>query len=123
MKNLVLFISILFLTCFNLSAQPHIEQDINIPYRNALKGIYWGLDNIPVKKMNLENDLIADNRLYANVKLSKEVNGIKIKSTGYFNSYEVTITIYRTFESLEQEGFIKKKAEEETEIVKEEKKK
>jgi hypothetical protein len=87
-------------------AQPRIEEDLKIPYQNAIKGIYWALENIPVKKMNLENDLISDNKIYANVRLSKEINGVKIKSTGYADSYEVSILMYRTYESLEKEGFI-----------------
>jgi len=109
----ILFVSLTF-------AQPRIEDDLKIPYQNAVKGIYWALENIPVKKMNLENDLISENKLYANVRLSKEINGIKIKSSGYFDSYEVSILIYRTYESLEKEGFIKKVIEETKDEVEEE---
>ena len=99
---------------------PRYEEDLRIPYQNAIKGIYWALENIPVKKMNLDNDLIADNKLYATVKLSKQINGVTIKSTGFYNSYEVSITMYRTMESLEQEGFIKKEIPVEAEGVEEE---
>ena len=119
MKLLFLFITVLFFS--HTFAQPKIEEDLKTPFQNAVKGIYWALDNIPVKKMNLENDLIADNKLYANVKLSKQVNGVTIKSTGYDNSYEILIVMYRTYESLEREGFIIK-PKEETNIEEEEEK-
>jgi hypothetical protein len=112
MKYCILLSYLFISSCY---AQPKIEEDLRIPYQNAIKGIYWALENIPVKKMNLDNDLIADNKLYANVKLSKQVNGVTIKSTGYYNSYEVSIIMYRTMESLEQEGFIKKEVEGEVE--------
>ncbi len=104
---LVVFIS------FNLLAQEKLESDIDYAYQNAKKGIYWALTNIPEKKAKLESDLIADDKLYAVVKLSKEVNGIKVESTGFYHSNEVKIKIYKSFDNLEKDGYLRKKGEEE----------
>ena len=97
---LVIFFS---LVCFS---QEKLESDIDYAYQNAKKGIYWALANIPEKKTKLESDLIADDKLYAVVKLHKEVNGIKVESTGYYHSNEVRIKIYKSFDSLEKDGYL-----------------
>ena len=94
-------------------AQQKTENDIDLAYQNAKKGIYWALANIPEKKQSIDNDLIAEDKLYASVKLSKEFNGVKIESTGYYLSNEVSIIIYKSDDSLEKEGY--KKTEEEKE--------
>ena len=94
-------------------SQEKIESDIDYAYQNAKKGVYWALSNIPEKKSKLESDLIADDKLYAVVKLHKEVNGIKVESTGYYHSNEVKIKIYKSFDSLEKDGYLMKKGEEE----------
>ena len=44
------------------------------------KEIYWALSNIPSKKARVENNLIGNDVLLACVKLSKEVNGVKVES-------------------------------------------
>lgn len=88
-------------------SQEKIESDIDYAYQNAKKGIYWALSNIPPKKSKLENDLIADDRLYAQVKLTKEVNGVKIVSTGHYQTNQVTISIYRSNDSLNKNGYLK----------------
>jgi hypothetical protein len=94
----------LFGVC-NLSAQTKTEDDMNVAYQNAKKGIYWALENIPGKKASLDNDLIAEDKLYASVKISKEVNGVKVSSKGYYQTNEVDITIYKSYESLKAEGY------------------
>jgi hypothetical protein len=104
---LVIFFSLI---CFS---QEKLESDIDYAYQNAKKGIYWALSNIPEKKTKLESELIADDKLYAEVKLYKEVNGVKIESTGFFHSNEVRIKIYKSYDSLEKDGYLKKKGEEE----------
>lgn len=76
-------------------------------FQNAKKGIYWALSNIPEKKSKLENDLIVEDKLCATVKLDKEINGIKIVSTGYNNSNDVTIKIFKSYDSLVKEGYLK----------------
>jgi hypothetical protein len=54
MKNVFLcafFFSLSF--CFIINAQTKIEEDIEIAYQNAKKGIYWALNNIPEKKVKI----------------------------------------------------------------------
>jgi len=104
MKLLLIFGLFLSLQ-FVLTAQSKTDNDIDIAYQNAKKGIYWGLSNIPGKKSSLDNDLIGEDKLYASVKVEKEVQGVKVTSKGYFNTNEVEITIYRSYESLKAEGY------------------
>jgi len=92
-------------------SQEKVESDIDYAYQNAKKGIYWALSNIPEKKSKLESDLIADDRLYATVRLEKEVNGVKIVSTGYYQTNKVTISIYRSNDSLKENGYLEQKDE------------
>ena len=102
---------ILFLVCllipFSLNAQEKMENELDKAFQNAKKGIYWALSNIPENKIRLNKDLIADEKLYSSVKLQKEFNGIKIVSTGYYNSTEVSITIYRSNDGLVKDGYLK----------------
>lgn len=88
-----------------LSAQSKTDSDIDVAYQNAKKGIYWALSNIPGKKSSLDNDLIGEDKLYASVKIEKEVDGVKVNSKGYHNTNEVEITIYKSYESLKVEGY------------------
>lgn len=87
-------------------SQEKLESDIDYAYQNAKKGIYWVLSNIPEKKSKIESDLIADDRLYAHVRLNKEVNGVKIVSTGHYQTNKVTISIYRSNDSLKENGYL-----------------
>jgi hypothetical protein len=104
MKSALILSLFLFLPV-SLLSQAKTEQDIDIAYQNAKKGIYWALSNIPGKKATMDNDLIAEDKLYASVKLSKEVQGIKVSSKGYYQTNEVEITVYRSYESLKAEGY------------------
>ncbi len=88
-------------------SQEKIESDIDFAFQNAKKGIYWALSNLPKKKSKVESDLIADDRLYAHVRLDKEVNGVKIVSTGHYQTNKVIISIYRSNDSLEEYGYLK----------------
>ena len=111
---------LLIITCFLFfyslaNAQAKIDDDIAPALVNAKKGIYWALSNIPGKKSKIENDLIADNKLYSSVKLQKEIGGVKIESTGFSESISVTIIVYRSYDSLKKEGFIKNVPEPEIE--------
>ncbi len=109
MKILLTIALLIFysLICFS---QEKLESDIDYAYQNAKKGIYWALSNIPEKKTKLDNKLIADDKLYAEVKLHKEVNGIKVESIGYYHSNEVRIQIYKSYNSLEKDGYLKKES-------------
>ena len=108
MKYLTLF---LFIISVCLTAQTKTDEEINTAFQNAKKGIFWALANIPEKKLRIKNDLIFDDKLYCKVKLDKKINGVKIESTGYFNSNQVTIIVYKSIDSLINEGFIKSKEE------------
>ena len=82
------------------------EDSLDIAYNNAKKGYYWALSNIPERKSRLDNDLIADDKLIASIKLFKEVNGVKIESTGFHLTNQIRIIIYKSYDSLMKEGFI-----------------
>lgn len=98
-----------------VKAQSKIEEDISPAIMNAKKGIYWALTNIPSKKLKIDNELISEDKLYSRVKLEKGIGGIKIESTGYHETISVTITVYRSYDSLKKEGYIKKIEESEME--------
>lgn len=105
----------LFITLFSItlllnssSAQTKVDDDISPAFMNAKKGIYWALSNIPGKKMKIENDLIANDKLYASVKLEKEIGGVKIESTGFDASITVSITVFKSYDNLKKEGYIKR---------------
>jgi len=103
--KILLLLGIFLSFQFVLTAQNKTDADIDIAYQNAKKGIYWGLSNIPGKKSSLDNDLIGEDKLYASVKVEKEIQGVKVTSKGYHNTNEVEITIYRSYESLKAEGY------------------
>jgi len=105
MKPLVYLLSIITFISINLFAQEKTEQDMDMAYQNAKKGIYWALSNIPGKKIKLENDLISEDKLYSSVKLFKEVNGVKVVSRGFNQTNEVEIVIFKSYESLKSEGY------------------
>ncbi len=100
--KLVLFL-ILSLTVFD---QTDLQNRCDTAYQNAMKGVYWAFENIPQSKGSLSKDLIAEESLIASVKLSKEVEGVKVESTGYFETYEVSIKLYKSFDSLRKEGYL-----------------
>ena len=89
----------------SLSAQTKTEDDMNLAYQNAKKGIYWALENIPGKKASLDNDLIGEDKLYASVKINREVNGVKVVSKGFYLTNHVEITIYKSYDTLKSEGY------------------
>ena len=107
MKIILILVSSLFFICMS-NAQTEIDDDISPAFLNAKKGIYWALSNIPGKKYKIENDLIANDKLYSSVKLQKEIGGVKIESTGFGESISVTITVYRSYDNLKKDGYIKK---------------
>ena len=109
MKYSALFLLILISVC--AYAQTKTDDEINNAFQNAKKGIYWALANIPEKKSRIKNDLIFEDKLYCKVKLDKKINGVKIESTGFYNSNQVTVTIYKSIDSLKKEGFIKSNQE------------
>ncbi len=106
---------------FLLLPQQVMEEEMDSAFINARKGIYWALSNIKPDKNRIDKELIADNKLYASVKLYREVDGVKIESRGFFSSTEVLVKLYRSDDYLEKEGYLKKEPPEEP--VKKKKKK
>ena len=105
MKLIYLSSLLVIFAASNLIAQENLESNIDMAYQNAKKGIYWALSNIPIKKSRLENDLIAEDRLYSSVRLDKEVNGVKVISRGFYRTNEVEIIIYKSYDTLITEGY------------------
>ena len=107
MRYYLFILPFLFMTQ-TIFSQSKIEDDIEYALVNAKKGVYWLLSNIPKKKSKIEKDLIAEDRLIASAKLNKEFNGVRIESTGYYDTHEVTIMIYRSNDTLIKDGYLKK---------------
>lgn len=106
-RNLMKYFFIPFLFCLSVGfVLSGSDQDIDKAYQNAKKGVYWALSNIPEKKSKIAHQLVAEDKLYSSVKLYKKVNGVKVESTGFYNSNEVTITLYKSTDSLLSEGYI-----------------
>jgi len=49
--------------------------------------------------------------LIATIKISKEINGAIIESTGHNESSEVTIIVHRSYDSLAKDGYIEKNSD------------
>jgi len=77
MKTFLLVSSFFIYASLIIQAQSKTEDDIEVSYQNAKKGIYWALENIPEKKVKLENDLIADDKLFAKIKVEKEIEELR----------------------------------------------
>ncbi|MBE0538362.1 MAG: hypothetical protein IH620_01510 [Ignavibacterium sp.] len=107
MKVYLLVLSFIFLT-FNIYAQSKTENDIESLLVNAKKGVYWALANLQGKKTKFDQSLIDNDKLIAKVKVSKELNGVRIESTGYYETNELTLVLYRSREGLIKDGYIKK---------------
>ncbi len=103
-EKMKFFILFLFFATLGF-AQENFESKIDIAYQNAKKGIYHGFENLNEKKNNFKNDLIIDDKLISTVSISKEINGVKIESTGFYESFKISITAYKSFVSLINEGF------------------
>ncbi|MCU7495985.1 MAG: hypothetical protein HF314_17010 [Ignavibacteria bacterium] len=88
-------------------AQSTTEENMDKAFQNAKKGIYWALSNIPEKKSSVSNDLIADDKLVASVRLEKEIFGIKIESTGVYESTEIKVRLFKSTDKLIQEGYLR----------------
>ena len=102
----VFFLILLAVISSGSLAQQKLEEDIEVAFQNAKKGVYYALSNIPPKKARLDGNLITNDILIANVKLSKEVNGVKVESTGYYYSNEVKIVVYKSNDSLIKDGYV-----------------
>jgi len=88
--------------------QSGFESEMDYVVGNAKKGVYWALENIPSSKNKIERSIIVEDKLLAKIRITKEINGIRIESTGYLNTNEVTIVVYRSQDSLLKDGYIRK---------------
>jgi hypothetical protein len=102
------FLILSILSSLFFSSDSIIEDDLNIAFINAKKGMYWGLSNLRSKKIKMENKLVDGNKLLAEIKVSKEINGVKIESTGFNNSTEICLKIYRSYDNLIKDGYLEK---------------
>jgi hypothetical protein len=83
-----------------------MEDELSVAFQNAKKGVYYGLSNMNSKRSKSDNQLVENNKLISKVKVSKEINGVKVEATGFNNSTEVSIIIYRSYETLVKDGYI-----------------
>ncbi len=109
----VLFVFVWIVCAFaiELPAQSNGKKnfsDVDSAYKNAQKGLQWGLSNIKAKKVRSENKLVTENNLIATVKIEKVISGIKLISIGFCGSTEVSLVLYRTFAALVQDGYLDK---------------
>lgn len=104
MKFLLLF---LFLLTPVLGQTSSMEDEITTAHLNAKKGIQYGLKNLKDKRAKFDHKLIDKSKLISTVKVSKEINGVKVEATGYYLSTEVSIVIYRSYLDLVKDGYIK----------------
>lgn len=108
MKTVFIILIVYLINSSSAIAQEKVESDIEFALQNAKKGIYWALSNIPVKKAKIEKSIVNEDKLIAKVKIAKELNGVRIESTGYHQTNEVAIVMYRSRDSLLKDGYIKK---------------
>ncbi len=102
MKSHFLLLLFLSSTAFSQSNLA-FEENLDLAFRNAKKGIYWALDNIPRDKKKLDNDLIDNDKLVARIDLYKEIEGVRVVSIGYNGTNSVTIEVYRSYDSLKKD--------------------
>lgn len=106
LKIWVLVVPFLF-----ISFNQQMEDELGVAFQHAKKGVYWSFSNLKGKKTKSENKLISQDKLIATIKISKEINGVEVESTGYENSSEVTVIVHRSYDSLAKDGYIEKNSE------------
>ena len=87
-------------------SESNFRTRVDSAYLNAMKGVYFALENIPERKNSISQDLITNNELVAKVKISKETGGVFVQSVGFYKTYKVTTEIYRDYKSLKDDGII-----------------
>ncbi len=106
MKYLAILLFPILLFSQTVKEESGFKSKMDIAYANAIKGVSFALENIPERKNSISKELIANNALVAKVKINKGVGGISINAVGFYNSYKVTVEIYRDYKSLKKEGVI-----------------
>lgn len=106
------FFTILILCTIFTSTQYALgTEQMDKAYANAKKGLQYGLSNLKEKRSRDEYKLIEQDKLLAEVKISKEIGGVKIEARGFFEGEEVSVVTYRSYESLVKDGYIDKNSE------------
>lgn len=82
----------------SLADSTNIEDFIFQAYKNAMRGVFWAIDNYPYKRDATYKDIIENNKKICSVKVFKQEGGIKIISIGNFNSSTVEITTYKSLD-------------------------
>jgi len=99
MRSVLLLVILFSITSF-ITAQQSFNDKLDLAYKNAKKGLYWAFENVPESKSSLSKKIILKDNLIAQVKISKEIKGIFVESTGYSYTYTATLKIYRSYDSL-----------------------
>ena len=107
-KEAAMKILIFLLLSITISGQQNFMADIDSAYSNARKGMFWAFSHIPESKKSISKSIISDNSQLAKIKLTKEVQGVKVVTTGYHKGAEVSFTVYKSYENLLKEGYIRK---------------
>lgn len=104
-------ITVLAIILITSSLSASGTEQMDKAYANAKKGLQYGLSNLKEKRSKDEYKLIEQDRLLAEVKISKEIGGVKIEAKGFFEGEEVTAVTYRSYESLVRDGYIDKNSD------------
>ena len=106
MKVLAVLLFPILLFGQTVQEKSEFKDKVDSAYANAMKGVYFALENIPERKNSVSKDLISDDKLIAKVKISKGVNGVSVVAIGFYNSYKITAEVYRDYKSLKDESYI-----------------
>lgn len=90
-----------------LFAQVKTNTQADTAFNNSKRGINWVLENLPPEKKSISKEIVEKDQLVAEVKLSMEIGGVKIKSTGLANTTRVETITYYSYETLIKEGYLK----------------
>lgn len=101
MKRLTLIL-ILPLLAFLPGQIQDENEDIQIAFNGAMKGVYWAQENVSSKREVTFKDIVVNNKKICTVKIYKQVGGLKIISEGYEGSTKVEITTYRSIPEKEK---------------------
>ncbi|MCC6550189.1 MAG: hypothetical protein IT279_08985 [Ignavibacteriaceae bacterium] len=109
MTRFFIFLCAIGIITSSLSASG--TERLDTAFSHAKKGLQYGLSNLKEKRSKDEYKLIEQDKLLAEVKISKEIGGVKIESKGFFEGEEVTVVTYRSYESLVSDGYIDKNSD------------
>ncbi len=106
MKVLAILLFPILMFGQTIEEKSKFNDKVDSAYANAMKGVYFALENIPERKNSVSKDLISNDELIAKVKISKEVGGVYVHSAGFYKTFKVIAEIYRDYKSLKTEGYI-----------------